>query len=437
MTTDSAAFVSWFRQAAPYINAFRNKTFVLAFGGEAVADPGFQHIIHDLALLDSLGIQLLITHGARPQIEAQLKQANVASHYEKGLRITDQTALACVKQASSTIRLEIEALLTMGVANSPMAGSRIRAVSGNFVLAQPMGVINGINHQHTGKVRRVDCEGISKQLQDGAIVLLSPIGYSPTGEIFNLSAENVAMSAAVALQADKLIYLLESPLLDPETNKIIHELSVEDASALLNHSGLSEISRAYLANAVHACKHGIRRVHFIERRENGALLKELFTRDGSGTLVTSDTYEGIRTAVIEDVAGILELISPLEQAGVLVKRSREQLEQEIDSFTVIERDGTIIACAALYIYAETSYAELACLAVHPDYQKQGKGHLLFNQVEKEALKAGMGQLFALTTQTSHWFQERGFNKIELDVLPLEKQVLYNYQRNSMAYIKKL
>ncbi len=429
------SFVTWFRQAAPYINAFRGRTFVLAFGGEAVADPGFNHLIHDLALLESLGIRLVVVHGARPQIESRLQQRQAQIRYHGDLRITDATALECVKEASSHVRLEIEALFSMGLANSPMAGARIRAVSGNFVIARPIGIRDGIDHQHTGVVRRIDTEGIQKQLQDGAIVILSPVGFSPTGEVFNLSAEDVAMSAAVSLKADKLIYLSEEPLLDNDGH-IVRELSIGAARELLT-AGTAIGGARYLRHAIHACEHGIRRVHVLDRQRDGGLLQELFTRDGIGALISADLYEGLRAARLDDIAGILELIRPMEEEGVLVKRSREMLEQEIHHYAVIERDGTIIACAALHPYSEHRMAELAGLAVHNDYRGMGKGHVLYSYIEKQARDMGMKKLFILTTQSSHWFQEKGFTRMELTDLPMKKQELYNLQRRSQPYGKDL
>ncbi len=429
-------FVSWFRQAAPYINAFRGRTFVLALGGEAVADRRFPELIHDLALLQSLGIRLVVVHGARPQIEARLalRQARVSYHDE--LRVTDADAMECVKEASGQVRLEIEALLSLGLANSPMAGARIRAISGNFVIARPIGIRDGIDFQHTGQVRRVDSEGIQRQLQDGAIVILSPVGFSPTGEVFNLSAEDVAMSAAVALRADKLIYLSEEAMLDPAGN-LIRELSLPAARDLLAGGKAGAAVSRYLRHGIHACEHGIRRVHVLERQRDGVLLQELFTRDGIGTLIAADIYEGLRPAQLEDIAGILELIRPMEDEGVLVKRSREMLEQEISRFSVLERDGTIIACAALYPYPEHGMAELAGLAVHTAYRNRGKGHSLYSYIERQARDMGMKKLFILTTQSSHWFQEKGFTRMELDQLPMQKQKLYNYQRRSQPYGKDL
>ncbi len=431
-------FIDGFRLSAPYIHAHRGRTFVIVFGGEAVADPLFSGLVHDIALLHSLGIRLVLVHGARPQIETRLKARGVRLEYVGGLRITGDAALECVKEAVGTVRVEIEALLSMGLANTPMAGARIGASSGNFVTARPLGIRDGIDYCHTGEVRRIDAAAIQRHLDDRRIVLLSALGYSPTGEVFNISAEDVATAAATELQADKLVLITEGPELRDSQRRPLSQLSLTEASALLqSRRRLPEDTTRQLEHAVYACRHGVGRIHLVSRRKDGALLLELFTRDGSGTLITAEIYEGLRQAVIEDVGGILELIKPLEEEGILVKRSRELLEMEIDHFLVTERDGTIIACAALYPGERGHHAELACLAVHPDYRNQGRGDALLEAIEDKAARTGVETLFVLTTRTAHWFRERGFAPGDIGQLPGRKKDLYNYQRKSRVYLKTL
>jgi len=431
-------FVEWFRQSSPYIHAFRDRMFVVAFGGDVVAAPGFPGLIHDLALLNSLGVKLVLVHGARPQIEQRLKEAGTDIEYVNGLRVTNDAALPCVKQAVASVRVEIEALLSMGVANSPMAGARIRVASGNFVTAQPLGIHEGIDYMHTGEVRRIDVNGIEQQHAHNSIVLLSPLGYSPTGEIFNLGLRDVATTAAAQLQADKLIYLTASSGPKGVRKKSLRQMSISDAEAFLaRRNNLDSDYEQDLQSAIHACRHGVQRAHLIDWHIDGGLLLELFTRDGIGTLVTDDIYEGLRQAEIQDVGGILELISPLEENGTLVKRSRERLETEIDQFTIVERDGMIIACAALYPTAKNDLVELACLAVHPDYRNEGRGDALLAWMEQKTLESGAEKLFVLTTRTAHWFRERGFKPADLKALPGKRRSLYNYQRNSKVFIKSV
>lgn len=437
-TDNHQAFVDWFRHSSPYIHAFRGRMFVIALGGEAVADTGFAELVQDLALLNSLGVKLVLVHGARPQIEQRLREAGARIEYVNGLRLTDDEALPCVKQAVATVRVEIEALLSMGLAHSPMANARIRVASGNLVTARPLGILDGVDYLHTGEVRRIDVRGIEQHHAHNAIVLLSPLGYSPTGEVFNLSAEEVATSAAVQLQADKLIFLTEDNGPKGVRKQLLRQLSVKEAEQFLaRKKKLTGDFVHYMQSAIHACRHGVQRTHLVDRHINGGLLLELFTRDGIGTLITDDLYEGTRRAGIDDVGGILELISPLETEGTLVRRSRERLETEIEYFTVVERDGLIIACAALYPTENKDFAELACLAVHPDYRNEGRGDTLLACIEQDALARGVQQLFVLTTRTAHWFRERGFSHAGLDALPVKRRSLYNYQRNSKIFIKPL
>ncbi|WPL15141.1 Amino-acid acetyltransferase [Thiorhodovibrio winogradskyi] len=431
----SDPFVAWFRQCTPYVHAHRDRTFVICFGGEAITDPGFPNLVHDFALLHGLGIRLVLVHGARPQIEQRLARQSAEMRYVKGLRVTDKPALACVKEAAGVARVEIEALLSLGLANSPMAGVRIPVASGNFVTARPLGVLDGVDYQHTGAVRRIDRAALRQRLEAKAVALIPPLGYSPTGEVFNLSAADVACSTAVALGADKLIFLLEpggfNPVLGPQ-------LLLSDVDQLLvGETALTEETAAVLRASTEACRRGIRRVHLINRARDGALLRELFTRDGSGTLISSEPFEELRPARLDDVAGILEFLAPLEQKGLLISRSRERLESDIGQFQVTERDGTILSCAALFPHADAGLAELACVAVHPEYRGTGRGDRMLAHMEQLARRMGLRGLFVLTTQTAHWFRERGFEPAGLEVLPEAKRASYRPERNSQVYLKWL
>lgn len=430
-------FVSWFRQSSPYIHAHRGRVLVLSFGGAALTGAGFSNLIHDIALLNGLGINLVLVPGARPQIEERLALRGADMQIANGLRITDAAALECVKDAAGSVRVEIEALLSMGLANSPMAGTRIRVASGNHVTARPIGIVDGIDYQHTGEVRRVDAEGIRSHLEDGSVVLIPPLGYSPTGEVFNLNAADVASSVAIALGADKLTYLSETRPPGRGRTKSASLIPREVDDLVRRRRKMPEDQVRVLCNAARACRAGVRRVHILDGRRDGAILRELFTRDGDGLLVTQEPYEQTRQARIDDVAGILELIEPLEQAGALVKRSRERLEQEIGRFVVIERDGGIIACAALYPFAKEAVGELACLAVHPDYRGAGRGDQVLEKVEELALQSGLKSIFVLSTLTSHWFRERGFVPADVDALPGRRRDLYNWQRRSKVFVKAL
>ncbi|ERS03585.1 MULTISPECIES: amino-acid N-acetyltransferase [Acinetobacter] len=435
-------YVHWFRHSAPYINAHRDKTFVLMFGGEAVQHHNFQHIIHDIALLHSLGIRLILVHGARPQINQNLLERHIETPFHQNRRVTTRESLRGVMNAVGSIRLEIEALLSMGLANSPMYGARIDVVSGNFVTAKPYGIREGIDFQLTGEVRSVDTDAIQRHLDNHNIVLLGPTGYSTTGEVFNLLAEEVATKTAIALKADKLIFLGEKQGLMNEQKQLLRELSSRQLEPYIqqNQQQYPEFA-LHLKQAQQASLSGVHRVHLISYAYDGALIEELFTRDGIGTLITDAHYEEVRIANIQDVGGLINLLRPLEQEGILVYRSRERLESEIEQFAVIERDGMILACAALYPIPagsdEIRSAEIACVAVDSSYRKSNRGSQILQFLETKAKQQGIQQLFVLTTRTAHWFLEQGFIPASVDDLPNARQALYNYQRNSLVFKKTL
>lgn len=447
-SSSNAAFVQWFRSAAPYIHAFGGKTFVIAFGGEVVADGGFVGLTHDLNLLASLEIKLVLVHGARPQIESRLLASGIEPRYVNGIRVTDDPTLQCVKESIGRVRVEIEALLSMGLANSPMANADIRVASGNFVTARPIGVIDGIDLLHTGETRKIDAAGIRACLDDNDVVLMSPLGYSPTGEIFNLTLEDVALQVAVALSAEKLIFMMDTDGITDRNGDLLRELTAAEADAQLQaykdqspgreqDEGSADDIALYLPRAAQACHGGVQRAHLISRHVDGALLLELFTRDGIGTMVTRDPLQKLRGANINDIAGILALIEPLEQQGVLVRRNRELLEREVDHFVVVEHDGRIVGCAALYPFAKNGAGELACLTVDSAYRDSGCGQSLLDYIEEKAHQQKITKLFVLTTRAAHWFIERGFNETDIDSLPPQRQSLYNYSRRSKIFMKPL
>lgn len=437
MSASTQDYVKWFRHSSPYINKHRGRTFVLMLPGEALTHDNFSNIIHDIALLNSLGVRLVLIHGARPQIDARLQSAGTQSHFHHNLRITDNASLPLVLQAIGEARITMEAALSTGLPNSPMHGAHMQVLGGNFVTAMPHGVIDGVDLQHTGKVRRVNTKPLQLALDSGAIALLSPLGYSPTGEVFNLSFSDVATHVAAAIKADKLLAFIPGDGATSNDGSLLRQLSLQECKHYLEdqESCIDGDLRQALNACYLSCLQGVSRAQLVNYATDGALLTELFTRDGLGTMVYSGQYEQLRTATIDDVGGILELIAPLEQEGVLVRRSRELLETEISKFNVMEKDGTIIACAALYPYDDM--AELACVITHPDYRKGGRAATLLQQMESLARKQNISQLFLLTTQTAHWFIEQGFALGNLSDLPMARQSLYNYQRNSKIFVKRL
>ena len=437
-----ADFISALRAAAPYVHAHTGRVCVVAFGGEVADRPDFETFVYDLGLLHSLGVKLVLVHGARPQIDRQLQARGIAPRYAGEFRITDLPALECVKAAVGSLRMDIEARLSTSLASTPMGGARIRVACGNWVTARPVGIRDGVDFQHTGEVRRIDTDTVRAVLEQGRIALVSSVGYSPTGEIFNLRATDVATAVAVALRADKLVFVSSS---DPGAWKLADDagdagqLTLAEGERLLAMADhLAGQDRRSLSAALAAGRGGVRRVHLVGAETPGVLLRELYTRDGVGLMLYADEhYEAVREASIEDVGGILALIQPLEDAGVLVPRSREQLELEISQFDVMVRDGLVVACCALFPLPRSGMAEISCVAVHPDYRRSGRAAALLARAEETAIKLGVRKVFALTTHTPHWFLEHGFAPARIEDLPLQRQQLYNWQRNSAVLIKSL
>jgi amino-acid N-acetyltransferase len=440
-------FVPWFRSVAPYIHLHRGKTFVVGMAGEAIAAGKLQNIAQDLALIQSMGVKIVLVHGFRPQVNEQLVAKGHAPHYSNGMRITDSVALDCAQEAAGQLRYEIEAAFSQGLPNTPMAGSTVRVISGNFITARPVGIVDGIDFKHSGLVRKVDTVGIQRTLEFGSMVLLSPFGFSPTGEAFNLSMEEVATSVAIELKADKLIFLTEIPgiRVDPtapesDDNPIDTELPLAAAKELLaqlpNAQQPSDTG-FYLQHCVKACQHGVERSHILPFATDGSLLLEIYVHDGIGTMVIDEKLESLREATIDDVGGILQLIEPFEKDGTLVKRDRTEIERDAGLYTVIEHDGVIFGCAALYPYPESKTGEMAALTVTPHSQSQGDGERMLKRVEQRARALGLQSIFVLTTRTMHWFLKRGFKPVDPDWLPEARKRKYNLNRMSQVLVKIL
>ena len=440
-------FVPWFRSVAPYIHKFRNQTFVVGIAGEAIAAGKLPHLAQDLAMIQSMGVKVVLVHGFRPQVNEQLAAKGHQAKYSHGIRITDSVALDCAQEAAGQLRYEIEAAFSQGLPNTPMAGSTVRVLSGNFITARPVGIVDGIDFQHSGLVRKVDVGGISRTLDMGALVLLSPFGFSPTGEAVNLSMEEVATSVAIAMQADKLIFVTEVPgiPIDPaqpisEDNPIDTELPLDTAVAMLATLPTAQHptdTGFYLQHCVKACKAGVERSHIIPFSVDGALLLEVYVHDGIGTMVVDEKLEELREATPDDVGGILQLIEPFEKDGTLVKRDRTEIERDIANYTIIEHDGVIFACAALYPYPESKTAEMAAVTVSPQSQGQGDGEKILKRIEQRARLMGLQSIFVLTTRTMHWFIKRGFQQVDPDWLPEARKRKYNWNRKSVVMVKRL
>jgi len=432
-----AQFVRWFREVAPYVHDFRGKTFVVAFGGELVRDGALNALIQDLSLLSALGVRLVLVHGSRPQVNEQLKLKGYNTQFGRGTEPTTSEALECAKEAAGEIRLDIEASFSQGLPNTPMSHAQIRVISGNFVTARPVGVIEGVDYLHTGAVRKVDTDALKSIIKQNGIVLLSPLGFSPTGDAFNLAMEDLATSVAVSLRAEKLIFLTQDAFVHNEDGSVDTELAREDADRLLAGGMLDEDTGAFLTAASRAVKRGVARAHLLPYTLDGSVLLEIFTHDGVGTMVVEDTLDDLRPATIDDVGAIVQLIEPLEADGTLVPRGRAVVERDVERFTVLEHDSVIYGCVALIPYLDERMVEMACLIVHPEWQGEGEGEMLLRHAEGKARAMGAQRLFVLTTRTSHWFIKRGFVQGGVSDLPRERQALYNRSRNSHIFIKKL
>jgi len=437
-------FVPWFRAVAPYIHAYRGKTFVVALAGEAIAAGKLNTFVQDLAILHAMGIKLVLVHGFRPQVTEQLAAKGHVSRFHRGIRVTDAVALDAAQEAAGQLRFEIEAAFSQGLPNTPMANATVRVVSGNFLTARPVGIVDGIDFVHSGLVRRVDQAAIRRAIDIGALVLLSPFGFSPTGEAFNLTMEDVATATAIALQADKLVFMCEVAGIrenaDDADSAIDTELALADARRLLATlppPTLPSEPAFYLQHCVRACEGGVERSHILPFAADGALLLEVFTHDGVGTMVVDEKLESLREAGADDVGGILQLIEPFERDGTLVRRERNEIERDIDFYSVVEHDGIIFGCAALYPYPEARTAEMAALTVSPLSQGQGDGERLLKRIEQRAKAAGLDSLFVLTTRTMHWFIKRGFTPVDPEWLPEARKRKYNWDRRSQVLVKKL
>ena len=440
-------FVPWFRSVAPYIHKFRHQTFVIGVAGEAIAAGKLQALAQDLAMIQAMGVKIVLVHGFRPQVNEQLQAKGHTPKFVNGVRVTDEVALDCAQEAAGQLRYEIEAAFSQGLPNTPMAGATVRVMSGNFITARPIGIVDGVDFMHSGVVRKVDTQGIKRTLDAGSIVLVSPFGFSPTGEAFNLAMEELATSVAMALQADKLIFMTENAGIrvhpsepEGEDNPIDTELPLAAAEKLLAElpPGLTPADTAfYLQHCVKACKGGVERSHIIPFAVDGALLLEIYVHDGIGTMVIDEKLESMREATGDDVSGILQLIEPFERDGTLVKRSRTEIERDAANYTIIEHDGVIFACAALYPYPEAKTAEMAALTVSPAVQGQGDGERVLKRIEHRAKAAGLDSMFVLTTRTMHWFLKRGFVQVDPDWLPDARKRKYNWDRKSQVLVKKL
>lgn len=429
--------VAWLRQVSPYFRRHRGRTFVVYVDGGAMLGEGFTNLVRDLVLLAAVGIRLVLVFGARPQIEARLRDAGVEQRVVRGLRASDAATMNHVREVVGGLRLQIESAFSFGSRGGPVSGAAGRVASGNFVRARPAGIVDGIDLMFTGEVRSIDRAAINACLDREEIVLIPPIGYASSGELFNLRAKDLAAAVASSVDAAKLIFMTDREGIEEPDGTFRGHLTVREAETLAGRFAADSVERDLLQSSVAACRAGVERVHLIDRERDGAILTELFTRDGIGTLVTNAPFDQIRAAQVADVAGIVDLIRPLETEGLLVPRTESQIEQDVGRFLVVERENTVVACGALYPVADSDCAEIACIAVHGDYRGSEFGELLVSELETRARRQGITQTFVLTTRASHWFAERGYEAGAVADLPPARREGYNAARNSAVLFKQL
>ncbi len=399
------------------MSAHQGKTFVVALSGEVLGSENCINIVHDLALVSVLGVRLVVVHGARPQISHALSDAGIDSPLVDGVRVTPSTAMDHVRRVCAGLRSHIEGLFSQGLPQTPLYKTRISVLGGNLVTARPMGISEGVNFQNTGVVRRINAELIQDLLGPARIVLLSPFGYSPEGELYNLESDLLAASTAEAIKADKLILFTEEEAILDVDGKRLSEADPRGVLTGLDKFVCGETTKWSLDLAADLTdKTGIP-VHLIGGSVDGALLQELFTAEGRGTRISRSLGSRVRSANSKDVATILAITAPLVQEGVLRSRDPEAIERNIEDFLVTEIDGLVAGCCAVSLLEASTTAELSCLAVHPNFRDSAAGDALLDAAISKARRLGGSDILALTTQAQQWFRERGFVETEIDGLP--------------------
>lgn len=431
-------FTHAFREAAPYIHYLRGKTLVVAIQSDLLSGS-LNALAADFNLIAALGVRLVLVHGSEQPLRQLSAQTQYVLSQHENRFVMDKQGLTLLSRVCGQIQAEIQAALSLGFRHALYRSERLRIASGNYLTAKPVGVINGVDMQFAGLVRKVDRQAIEHQLNNQAIVLISPIATSPVGQTYHLSMHDTAQAVAVALHAEKLVFLTDETGILDDRQALIQNLTAQEAQQMLTMTHLSSTQRQMLATAMDALQQGIKRVQILSGRQNGSLINELFTRQGSGTSIAQNAFMKIRPANERDIADIIALIHPLAQRGILLPRNRAYLENHIHEFSVVEHDEQIYACVALKTFADMPDAvELACLVVSEEVRAAGYGDALLDYVVAQACKMGKRRLFALSTQTADWFLEHDFQAAQLADLPPARQQQYlDNQRQSKIFVRSI
>ena len=414
-----------------YIPQFREKTFILAIDGAIVTDENFATLLLDVAVLRSLNIRVVLVHGASAQIKLLGQEQNAKPSDLDGAGITDANTLKLALTAANRLTHEIL---------EGLSANDLRAASTNVIIAHPMGIIQGVDHQFTGKVERVDTELLQSLLAQGVVPVIPPLGFDGDGKTYRVNSDGVAIAVAEALKAIKLIFITSQDGILVQ-GRLIRQMPVADLESVLalqkNDIAPEQLSKAI--HAVAACKAGVPRVHVINGKVDEGLLAEVFSNDGIGTLIYANDYQQIRRAMKKDVRAIQLLTKQAVEAEELVRRSRAAIEKNLGDYSIFEIDKNPVACVALHVYPEQKKGELACLYVNPLHENRGIGRKLIQFVENKAREMGLSELLTLSTQAFTYFQSKGgFGEGTPDDLPPARREKYEQSgRNSKVLVKKL
>ena len=412
-----------------YVPQFREKAFVVAVDGAAVAHGNFVNILMDVAVLWSLSIRAVLVHGASVQIRALATERGIEPSDLEGSGVTDAATLELALQAANRLSHEIL---------EGLAAADLRAATTNGVTAHPLGILKGVDHLYTGKVERVDTAFLQTLLASGIVPVVPPLGLDGEGRSFRVNSDAVALEVARALQAVKLVYITMADGLRVD-GQVARQLSVRELGEAIQRGALDagQLSKAIHARA--ACDAGVPRVHVINGSVDDGLLSEVFSNEGIGTLVYANDYQQIRRARRSDVRTIEQLIKSSVERDELAPRTRASIEKELADYSIFEVDGNPIACVAMHAYPAEGKGELACLYVRPSHENQGIGRKLVQYVETKAREAGLAELLALSTQAFSFFQSKGgFVEGSPDDLPASRRTRYDQSgRRSKVLVKRL